>query len=163
VFADEPIPLGAEVLEFGGPLLQGSSLPNPYPPEQDHYLQIGPDLYLGPSGQLDDYINHSCKPNCGVRFKRKRIVLVSLRRIRRDEEILFDYSTTIQDPTWSMSCACGARSCRKLIGSFRDLPNGIKTRYTKLQIVPRYLLGRRRSRVSASTRSVVNRPACTRH
>ena len=63
VFAQAPIAAGELILPFTGPLLT-------YNQTNHHTLavQIGPDLYLGASGNMDDCVNHSCDPNAGLRI-----------------------------------------------------------------------------------------------
>jgi hypothetical protein len=50
-----------------------------------------------------------------------------MRDIKRDEEITFDYSTTIVDD-WHIECHCGAASCRGFIGRYRNLPDELKAK-----------------------------------
>lgn len=65
------------------------------------------------------YLNHSCKPNAGIKG---RVTIVALKNIRKDEEITIDYSTTECDVLWEMACACGAGGCRRTIRSIQFLP-----------------------------------------
>lgn len=81
------------------------------PEIEDIYVQVGPNEYVGPSGCPDDYINHSCEPNCEVREAR----LIALRDIPVVEEITFDYAIGMYDDPWEMVCNCGTLSCRKII------------------------------------------------
>ena len=60
VFAAEPAPAAARLIRFTGPLLRRHQTT-----PQTLAVQIGPDLYLGASGGMDDYVNHSCRPNAG--------------------------------------------------------------------------------------------------
>jgi SET domain-containing protein len=114
VFAGEPIRGGEVILTFRGPLRTRSVL------QQDEYhLQIGEDLYLGASGDADDYINHSCSPNAGFR---DGFTLVAQRDISPDEEITWDYSTAIDEGDFpGFDCCCGAPVCRGKVHSFRHL------------------------------------------
>jgi SET domain-containing protein len=66
------------------------------------------DAAVGGSGA--EYINHSCNPNLTVRRLRGHILLVSLRHIRRNEELTFDYG--LHPKTTRMCCHCGAANCR---------------------------------------------------
>ena len=63
VFAGEPIPEGALIAPFSGPFLRYAETS-----AATYALQIGPDLYIGESGGVDDLFNHSCDPNAGVRI-----------------------------------------------------------------------------------------------
>lgn len=112
VFAERDYAAGSPLLIFGGPRVARKDLPTPY--TDDKYLQIGPDLFLGPSGGLDDFVNHSCEPNAHLLLGRD-VILLADRPIKAGEEVTFDYSTTMQDEDWSSPCHCGAPSCRGLI------------------------------------------------
>jgi hypothetical protein len=59
--------------------------------------------------EADDFFNHSCQPNCGIRGQ---LLMVALRRIRKGEELTYDYVMTDADPELRMECHCGAQTCR---------------------------------------------------
>jgi SET domain-containing protein len=114
VFAREPIHAGEPVVTFTGPLLKRADIH-----EDDYHLQVGVDLYLGASGEADDYVNHSCAPNAGFR---DGLVLVARRDIGSEEEITWDYSTAIDEADFAgFACRCGAAACRGAVRSFRHL------------------------------------------
>ena len=114
VFAETSIAPGELILVFTGPLLTRQQLD-----PDDYHLQIGEDLYLGPSGAADDYVNHSCDPNSGFT---DGLRLVALRAIVPGEEITWDYSTAIDEGDFTgFTCRCGAKNCRGTVRSFRDL------------------------------------------
>jgi hypothetical protein len=140
VFAEEPIPAGARILGFTGPLLHYTETT-----PQTRALQIGPDLYIGASNAVDDYVNHSCEPNAAVRIEGTAAELYSLRVISPGEEILFDYSTTLDENDFTMSCRCGSPSCRGTIGDGKDLPEPVWQRYKELGILPEYIQRSRRA------------------
>jgi SET domain-containing protein len=95
-----------------------AQLPDPYP-DDDRFVQVGSDKYVGEiSGpkEIDDYLNHSCEPNCHiVSLDPGFIYLLASRDIQIGEEITFDYSVTMKDDSWEMTCNCGTSSCRKVI------------------------------------------------
>lgn len=142
VFTTRPFSLLEVVLRFEGPRLKRSQLPLFIPDEEDHYLQVGPDDYLGPSGKVDDFVNHSCLPNCGVVIVEDGMpLLVALRPLRSGEELTFDYSTTSTDiDTWSLTCLCGTPVCRQVVSGFTLLPRQIQARYIEMGIVPKYVI-----------------------
>jgi len=73
-------------------------------------LQIGRDIWINPvRSSFGRYINHSCKPNAGVRGK---IKIVAIKDIKKDKEITLDYSITDDDPKWKLNCKCGNENCR---------------------------------------------------
>ncbi|MFH1682238.1 MAG: SET domain-containing methyltransferase [Candidatus Woesearchaeota archaeon] len=138
VFADCEISKGEEVLVLKGEFLQNKDIaPGSY--EEEHSIQIGKDLYLGPSGELDDFINHSCSPNTGLKMIGGKLILVAIKKIRKGDEICFDYSTSMAEDRWEMNCSCGSKNCRKLIRDFKHLPKKVKQKYLKTGIVPEYI------------------------
>ncbi|MEK7167689.1 MAG: SET domain-containing protein, partial [Patescibacteria group bacterium] len=68
VFANKNFKRGEGIIEFKGPLIKRNELPEITTQEDDRYIQIGKDEYLGPSGDFDDFVNHSCDPNSGIKF-----------------------------------------------------------------------------------------------
>jgi len=121
VFAISPIHRGEPILDFTGPRKTREELQ-----EGEYHLQIGEHLYLGASGEADDYVNHSCEPNAGFRGS---LVLVAKRDIPAGEEITWDYSTAIDEPDFpGFPCQCGLSSCRGTVHSFRHLDNQQKSR-----------------------------------
>ena len=105
-----------------------------------HALQVGPREFLTSSGDIDDYVNHSCEPNCGIRNDGEHVILFALRDIAKSEEITFDYSTTQTGGFWSMLCQCGSPNCRGMIGDFRDLPAATQQFYLAEGAVLTYLI-----------------------
>ena len=95
----------------------------------DHVMEVGEDEVFLPSGGLDDYVNHSCQPNCRLDYQSQgRVFLVALRDIAAGEELSFDYATTTTRdgiaafPGWRFTCLCGADGCRGEVGCAEDLP-----------------------------------------
>ncbi|HRY27864.1 MAG TPA: SET domain-containing protein-lysine N-methyltransferase [Candidatus Moranbacteria bacterium] len=84
----------------------------------DRFL-IGPtkisDLDLLPQ----HWMNHSCNPNAGFRGQ---IFVVAMRKIRKGEEITFDYAMVMYPDKsgksncyFRMKCECGSKNCRGYI------------------------------------------------
>lgn len=134
LFAAEDLPEGTEILHFAGTELTLSQVRQKKDRACDA-LQVGVNRYLDLAnpGRL---VNHSCDPNAGICNDR---ILMSLRSIRRDEEIRFDYSTTIGDG-WTMPCSCGSAECRGLIVAYQLLPEPTRSKYAVLGLVQRFLL-----------------------
>jgi SET domain-containing protein len=135
VFAGEPVMKGAQIIAFTGPLLRYQDTT-----PKTLALQIGPDLYLGASGNADDCVNHSCAPNSGLQIAGLDVRLIALRDITAGEEICFDYSTTMNEDDFEMPCKCDSSICRGIVGDFKHLPAELRRRYAKLGIVPEYNL-----------------------
>ncbi len=121
VFAREAIAAGERVMVFSGALLHRTEVDF-----EDYHLQVGEDVYIGPSGGADDYVNHSCEPNCGFQ---NGLELVAMRDIATDEELTWDYSTAIDEEGFAgFPCSCGSVNCRRQVMSFRDLPPEVQAR-----------------------------------
>ena|SRR3989344_4970515 len=140
VFANKDFKKGEEITEFNGNLFTYEQLPKPYGEVDDHYVQINKNLYMGPSDNLDDFFNHSCNPNSGLKIKGKRVILVAIKDIKKGEDITWDYSTTMDEDDWELDCMCKSKNCRKRIRDFKYLPKEIQQKYIKLGIVPKYIL-----------------------
>ena len=134
-FATCDVPAGATILFFTGEMLGldevlASGIDESYP------LQIGPSTYLDLDAR-SRVVNHSCEPNAGLRSDR---ILIALRDIRCDEEICYDYSTTMSERRWTMQCHCGEKSCRGIVGDFQDLPLFLQQRYLQLGVVQSFIV-----------------------
>lgn len=124
VFATQDIRKGEPVAEFRGPLVETESLEGIPPEVQDHLYNVGVGRYImvrEPAVRT----NHSCEPSAGIKDD---VFLVAMRDIKKGEEVTFDYSTIIADD-WTLKCACGTKSCRGLVGPYRDLPAELKEKY----------------------------------
>jgi hypothetical protein len=107
----------------------------------DITLQVGFDAFKLPNGSLDDFTNHSCDPNTGIRLTGRGALVLALRDIAAHEELTYDYSTYLNNPYERMRCLCGAANCRGLIGSFSTLPAELQRRYRALGIIGDFVDG----------------------
>jgi uncharacterized protein len=117
VFARKFLPANTAVIACKGLVLRAREVRTDM-----RAMQIGADVYLAEDPDnpgIDDFINHSCEPNVG--FQDGCLTLYALRDITVDEEIVFDYSTCMNEAGWSLRCRCRASSCRGLIISFDEL------------------------------------------
>jgi hypothetical protein len=142
VFAGERISVGEEILTFLGPLIDRRDMPEIHSQDEDYYLQVDDDVFLGPSGWIDDFINHSCDPNSGVVIEDMVSKLVAIQNINRGDEIRFDYSTTMYKPILVMKCWCGSPLCRGEVVDFIYLPEETQAKYIALGVVPEYITKR---------------------
>jgi hypothetical protein len=140
VFANENFKKGDIIVQWKGPIITKEERPEIHCPEDDRYTQIGPNKYMWASGEIDDFINHSCDPNSGLLFQDKGIFLIAIKNIYKEDEITWDYSTTMDENDWEMDCLCKSKRCRKRIKDFKHLPPIIQHEYIKLGIVPKYIL-----------------------
>jgi uncharacterized protein len=110
------------------------------------FLGIDLDLYLV-LDEIPRSINHSCQPNTFIRGYNE---VVCLRPIAPDEELTFDYSTTmIYDKKrfaaagikpWVCKCRCGSAQCRGVIDEFATLPQKTKKHYVEQNYLPDFML-----------------------
>ena len=101
----------------------------------DDPFQIGRRTYI----DLDAFsrtFNHSCDPNGGIR---KDSELFALRDIQKGEELTYDYSMTIGPTRWEMTCKCGSKNCRKVLGDVLSVPKKQLLKYKKLGAVQAYM------------------------
>ena len=102
-------------------------------------FQVGPDLFIPPYGGLDDFTNHSCRPNCGLRAGPTGFQMIALRDIGAGEELTYNYSTHQEHPQEDMVCHCGAVGCRGVVRSFSTLPQALRRRYLDLGVVATFI------------------------
>lgn len=141
VFAVAAIPAGSTVLIFHGPLLSREEVK-----DFSHSLQVSDSTWLGPSGHIDDDVNHSCSPNCGLRSVQvdgdtepQGACLFALRDIGEGEEVTFDYSTSMLNEPWLLErCTCGAPACRTVVGDFLTLPEELRESYAAVGGLPEH-------------------------
>jgi uncharacterized protein len=102
---------------------------------ESHPIQIGADTYI-----LSDFpfyfCNHSCDPNCAVT---ENLEFITIKKIKKGDELFWDYSTSMLERHWTMKCGCGSPFCRKQITDFDLLPKEIQEKYIKLKIVQPYI------------------------
>lgn len=129
IFAAEPIPAGTVIGIATGPIINFSTALQKNDRECDA-LQVESDSYLDWPNPLR-LANHSCQPNCGLR----NLEFITLRELTPGEEILWDYSTSMDEDSWTMDCLCDSSNCRGVIEDFRLLPLTLQQHYLALDIV----------------------------
>jgi uncharacterized protein len=137
LFASRAFQAGEEILRFSGreisladTLAKGESEANALQVDDERYIDIGPPGVLA---------NHSCDPNAGIVNDR---VLTARRPIAPDEEICFDYSTTMWEGQWTMECRCGTPQCRGVVRDFPELPRPLREQYIQQRIVQSFIIRR---------------------
>jgi len=148
VYAAEGFAEGDDIVRFTGRRLRADRVPSLMRGASDRFIQVTPDHYMGPSGRIDDLINHSCSPNAGLRFMANGVFLIAIRPIAAGEEISWDYSTTLKESNWHMICQCRSPECRKVIGNFETLAPERQEWFRARNLVAPYL--RRRDDVATA-------------
>ncbi len=137
VFATHPIQAGDLIAEFIG--VPYSADRESYLPSimKDRCIQIGPKTYVFAENRLAEKINHSCRPNCGVREKTK---IVAIYPISAGEEICWDYRMS-ENSDWVLeNCRCGTDRCAGRIEGYDSLPEDIRLEYLKRGAISTWLL-----------------------
>ena len=141
VFALEKISRNKRIMPFIGPAYDRAAIMQlAANGHHDLYLQIALNEFIGPSGFLDDLVNHACEPNCYIHLGPRGIWLKAIRAIRPGEELSFDYGATQQAFPFRFRCTCGADECRGEIGNFDEIPPARTARYLKRGIFPHYIV-----------------------
>lgn len=114
VFAKKDVHKGDILCIFGGHIVTLEE------EKVDSGIQIHENLVLTSLDHKEptDYVNHSCNPNAGIKGQN---FLVSIREIKKGEEICFDYAMCLfsktKNPDYVFDCMCGHKNCRKSITS----------------------------------------------
>jgi hypothetical protein len=138
IFTNVKIPASVPIFEVTGTVYVENKLPDP---NDAALIQVGPNTFIGPSGGIDDYINHSCDPNCMMHVVGNRAICYSLYTIPAGAELTYDYSTTATDSLekWKMDCHCGSNKCRKVISGFQYLNADLQETYKNKNMIPLYI------------------------
>ena len=113
IYADQDIPLNRKVIEYTGEKI---SVMEAGRRRNTTYLFVLNDRWMidgAVGGSGAEFINHSCAPNLVTRIVKGHILFMSLRPIRKGEELTIDYNYDDTDET--MRCICGAPNCRGTI------------------------------------------------
>ncbi len=122
VYAAENIPARRTVIEYLGRKLTMRQSDATFEkrwaggsPELYYLFCVDEDLVLdgAVAGSGAEYINHCCEPNLYFTTIRRRIFLISKRKIAIGEELSYDYC--FPHNAIRVKCKCGARKCRGAI------------------------------------------------
>jgi hypothetical protein len=117
LFAATDLEEGTVVIRLGGRLVSTEELERLLE-TSDHYVDTltvfeGVHLVL-PVATTVHFGNHSCAPNL---WHEGPYEIATRRRVESGEELTMDYGTQTGAPGFSMSCRCGARTCRGAVTS----------------------------------------------
>jgi hypothetical protein len=102
---------------------------------ESYCLQVGINKYIKPCYPFYLF-NHSCEPNCGIN---EHLQLITLRGIEKNEQLCWDYSTSMLERGWEMKCSCKQTNCRGVIKDFDKLPGALQQYYLDQHIVLPYI------------------------
>ena len=132
---------GEVLYEVTGVFISGNAEDDIDETTRANTFRYSEDLYISPDGTIGDFQNHSCEPNAMVVKKNVGLFVVAMAPIKKNDEVLIDYSTIIAaDDIWEMRCNCGSAQCRGTIKSFDTLPIELRTAYVDGGVVPEYIV-----------------------
>jgi uncharacterized protein len=117
VFAAQPIEEDARVVDYKGELVsqaEGWRRERRYLPRQRIWIFNIDERWVRDAavgGNIARYVNHGCRPNCYVDVVGHTIWILASRRIRKGEELTYDYNT---DGAANIPCRCRPR-CRRIL------------------------------------------------
>ncbi len=116
VYATEFIPAGRKVIEYTGERISRRETKRRADESEFTYLFTLDDYWTidgAAGGSGAEYINHSCDPNLTSRIMKGHILYMSVRDIRRGEELTIDYH--FDKKVDRVVCRCGSPKCRGTI------------------------------------------------
>ena len=116
VYTSEDIPARRKVIEYRGERISRRETKRRADASEMIYL-FTLDPYWTIDGSVNgsgaQYINHSCEPNLVARIIKGHIIYVTLRDIKKGEELTVDYH--FDKKVERVPCGCGTASCRGTI------------------------------------------------
>jgi SET domain-containing protein len=116
VYTTEDIPARRKVVEYVGERINRRETKRRADASQMIYL-FTLDPYWTIDGSVNgsgaQYINHCCEPNLVARIIKGHILYMSLRDIKKGEELTVDYH--FDKKVERVPCGCGAATCRGTI------------------------------------------------
>ena len=136
VFACEPIPKGACIIEYTGERISWKKAIKRHPhdleqPNHTFYFSLSNGKVIDGKvhGNEAKWVNHSCAPNCeatefDIKNDQLRVFLFAKKNLRVGEELFYDYNLDVEEKTTKAlqkeyACRCGKKSCR---GTMLSLP-----------------------------------------
>lgn len=121
LFSRNPIKQHEAILVYEGQIMPMEIADAKRAIQLNHYFA----LELLTKGCLENYVNHSCQPNCWLDLKTTGVpILRALRDINADEELCYNYNTVeynLLDAFTMFHCRCEAPSCVGLVQGYLHL------------------------------------------
>ncbi len=96
-------------------------------------LQIDKNKFLESTIKFDNFLNHSCNPNCRIDWQ--TLNLIALKDIQKNKELSFNYNTSeynlFEGKNSTFECNCGSKNCIGKIKGFRYLSQDQKKKIKK--------------------------------
>tara|TARA_Y100000310_G_scaffold334313_1_gene413849 strand:+ start:3193 stop:3717 length:525 start_codon:yes stop_codon:yes gene_type:complete len=124
VYAKRNIPKGVEILDYVGTKVtkkQSDKIADDLFKKYEHNKEKFPGVFIFELDKKYDidgnvkyntarFINHSCSPNCEVEIEKGRIWIQSIKKIKKGEELFYNYGYDIDDHE-DHPCYCGSKKC----------------------------------------------------
>ena len=117
LYASKNIKAGEKIIEYKGKLISKKES------QQNSKFDNSKDIYLFNVNEKWDLdgawsfntarlINHSCNPNCEVEGKGLKLWIRSIKDIKKDEELSYDYGFSYsKEDLKNFVCRCGSKNC----------------------------------------------------
>lgn len=123
---NQGIEKGTFIIEYIGEVIHKATyedrLATIYAKDKHTYdMELSPEIVIDAHrmGNLSRFVNHSCNPNCTIERwfvdGLPRLALFARRRIKKDEEITFDYNLTLLNNAKNIICKCQSENCSGFI------------------------------------------------
>lgn len=126
LFAQEPIPKGACIIEYIGRTLSEEEEQT----SRSRYLfEVTPKKTIDGWDKRNTarYINHSCRPNCEIEIRKGRVFVMAKRNIKPGEELGYNYGKSYFD-SFIKPIGCRCIKCAPKLHAARDAPLKAKTK-----------------------------------
>ena len=116
LYASKDIKSGVKIIDYVGKLITKKET------QQNSKFDNNKDIYLFNINEKYDLdgdfkyntarlINHSCNPNCEVEGAGLKLWISSLRKIKKGEELTYDYGFGYDADYKQFPCKCGSMNC----------------------------------------------------
>jgi len=125
LFAEEAIPKGACVIEYVGRTLTEEEEST----SRSRYLfEVTKKKTIEGWNKKNTarYINHSCRPNCEIEIRKKRVFVMAKRAIKEGEELGYDYGKNYFD-SFIKPLGCRCIKCAPKVHAARGKPRKKKS------------------------------------
>jgi len=121
VYTTTPIPAGAKVVEYTGPIVTEAEASIFYDGRDETYLFALDDGRVINGPGIASFINHCCDANCDTEEIDGHIWIMATRDIEAGEELTYDYCLHDGDDSDPAICKCGAITCRGTMYSAEEV------------------------------------------
>ena len=116
LYANRDIKQGTRIIEYKGKIIsiRQSEVDSKFDNEKAIYLfNINKRYDLDGDFKFNTarLINHSCDPNCEVTGSGLKVWVYSVKDIKQDDELSYDYGFSFDEDYKNYPCRCGSKNC----------------------------------------------------